>query len=82
MTWRRSSGDSSETSPVEPMISTAAVPWSSWNFNRLRNALKSTLPSRLNGVTMATKDPWILFLLMTYSNRLDCLVSQVSRGRC
>ena len=52
-----SSGESIEVSPVEPMISTAEVPWSSWNFSRVRNAAKSTEPSLLNGVIRATNEP-------------------------
>src|SRR5262245_26135651 len=52
-----SSGASIEVSPVEPMISTADVPCCSWNFSKLRNALKSTEPSLLNGVISATNEP-------------------------
>src|SRR5262249_52428162 len=52
-----SSGESIEVSPVEPMINTAAVLWSSWNFSSVRNAAKSTEPSLLNGVIRATNDP-------------------------
>jgi hypothetical protein len=52
-----SSGASIDVSPVEPMISTAAVPWPSWNFSRVRNAPKSTEPSLLNGVMSATNEP-------------------------
>ena len=52
-----SSGESIEVSPVEPMISTAEVPLSSWNFSRVRNAAKSTEPSLLNGVMRATNEP-------------------------
>ena len=66
-----SSGDSIEVSPVEPMISTAAVPWLSWNFSSVRNAAKSTEPSLLNGVIRATNEP-VSFLF-------DILVSTVER---
>ena len=52
-----SSGDSIEVSPVEPMISTADVPRSSWNLSSVRNAAKSTEPSLLNGVISATNEP-------------------------
>ena len=52
-----SSGESIEVSPVEPMISTAEVPWLSWNFNKVRKAAKSTVPSLLNGVISATNEP-------------------------
>src|SRR4051812_613273 len=56
MSWR-SSRDSRLTSPVEPRISTAAVPCSSWSARLVRNPSKSTVPSRLNGVMTATKEP-------------------------
>ena len=36
MIWRRSSAVSIDTSPVEPMISTARVPCSSWKRKRVR----------------------------------------------
>ena len=52
-----SSGESIEVSPVEPMIRTADVPWSSWNLSSVRNAAKSTEPSLLNGVIRATNEP-------------------------
>ena len=52
-----SSGESIEVSPVEPMISTAEVPLSSWNLSSVRNAAKSTEPSLLNGVIRATNEP-------------------------
>src|ERR1051326_529533 len=55
----RSSGDSIEVSPVEPMISTALVPCCSWKCSRERNAAKSTEPSLLNGVISATNEPVI-----------------------
>src|SRR5262249_38977389 len=48
-------------SAVEPMISTADVPRSSWNFSRVRNAPKSTEPSLLNGVISATNEPVSIF---------------------
>ncbi len=57
-----SSGASIDVSPVEPMISTADVPRSSWNFNKVRNAPKSTEPSLLNGVISATNEPVSIFL--------------------
>src|SRR5215813_7264400 len=57
-----SSGASIEVSPVEPMINTADVPCSSWNFSKLRNAPKSTEPSLLNGVISATNEPVNIFL--------------------
>jgi hypothetical protein len=59
-----SSGASIEVSPVEPMISTARVPWSSWNLSSVRYAPKSTAPSLLNGVMSATKEPSICILAM------------------
>src|SRR5215510_16482458 len=52
-----SSSASIEVSPVEPMINTADVSCSSWNFSKLRNAPKSTEPSVLNGVISATNVP-------------------------
>ena len=64
-----SSGESIEVSPVEPMISTAEVPWSSWNFSRVRNAAKSTEPSLLNGVMSATNEPVIFCLGMPFNLR-------------
>ena len=57
-----SSGASIDVSPVEPMISTADVPRSSWNFNKVRNAPKSTEPSLLNGVISATNEPVSILL--------------------
>src|SRR5215831_1244506 len=62
-----SSGASIDVSPVEPMISTADVPRSSWNFNKVRNAPKSTEPSLLNGVISATNEPVSIFLDITVS---------------
>src|SRR5262249_23483155 len=62
-----SSGVSIDVSPVEPMISTADVPRSSWNFNKVRNAPKSTEPSLLNGVISATNEPVSIFLDITVS---------------
>src|SRR5919204_2445514 len=56
-----SSGASIDVSPVEPMISTADVPCSSWNFSKLRNAPKSTEPSLLKGVISATNEPVSIF---------------------
>src|SRR5262245_18295461 len=56
-----SSGASIDVSPVEPMISTADVPRSSWNFSRVRNAPKSTEPSLLNGVISATNETESIF---------------------
>src|SRR6266540_1864752 len=57
-----SSGESIDVSPVEPMISTAEVPCSSWNFSKVWNAPKSTEPSLLNGVMSATNEPVSIFL--------------------
>src|SRR3972149_4545891 len=54
---RRSSGVSIVGSPVEPMKSSAAVPWSSGKRRSVRNAPKSTEPAALNGVTSATNEP-------------------------
>ncbi len=68
-----SSGDSMEVSPVEPMISTAAVPWRSWKRSRDRNAAKSTEPSLLNGVISATNEPVIFCLGMRFSGALYSL---------
>src|SRR5262249_14015313 len=62
-----SSGASIDRSPVEPMISTAEVPRSSWNFSKVRNAPKSTEPSLLNGVISATNEPVSSFLDITVS---------------
>src|SRR5215471_5674664 len=62
-----SSGASIDVSPVEPMISTADVPRSSWNFNKVRNAPKSTEPSLLNGVISATNEPVSILLDITVS---------------
>src|SRR5262245_55338878 len=62
-----SSGASIDVSPVEPMISTAEVPRSSWNFSKVRNAPKSTEPSLLNGVISATNEPVSIFLDITVS---------------
>src|SRR5262245_55814836 len=62
-----SSGASIDVSPVEPMISTADVPRSSWNFSKVRNAPKSTEPSLLNGVISATNEPASIFLDITVS---------------
>src|SRR5215470_11044423 len=62
-----SSGASIEVSPVDPMISTADVPRSSWNFSKVRNAPKSTEPSLLNGVISATNEPVSIFLDITVS---------------
>jgi len=56
------SGASIEVSPVEPMMSTADVPLSSWNLRSERNATKSTDPSLLKGVMRATNDPVSSFL--------------------
>src|SRR5262245_18325067 len=63
-----SSGDSIEVSPVEPMISTAEVPLSSWNLSRVRKAAKSTEPSLLNGVISATNEPVKSFCDILCSN--------------
>ncbi len=63
-----SSGESIEVSPVEPMIRTAEVPLSSWNFSSVRNAAKSTEPSLLNGVMRATNEPVSSFLDILVSN--------------
>jgi hypothetical protein len=49
------------------MISTADVPRSSWNFNKVRNAPKSTEPSLLNGVISATNEPVSILLDITVS---------------
>src|SRR5512134_1678190 len=57
-------GESIEVSPVEPMMRTAHVPWSSWNLSNVRNAPKSIEPSLLNGVISATNEPSILILAM------------------
>ena len=65
-----SSGDSIEVSPVEPMISTADVPWSSWNFSSVRNAAKSTEPSLLNGVIRATNEP-VSILAATFRSPIE-----------
>src|SRR6516165_367749 len=62
-----SSGASIDVSPVEPIISTAEVPRSSWNFSKVRNAPKSTEPSLLNGVISATNEPVSIFLDITVS---------------
>src|SRR5215831_19557636 len=62
-----SSDASIDVSPVEPMISTADVPRSSWNFSKVRNAPKSTEPSLLNGVISATNEPASIFLDITVS---------------
>ena len=40
-----SSGESIDVSPVEPMISTAALPCCSWKPSSVRKAPKSTVPS-------------------------------------
>ena len=61
-TCLRSSGESIVGSPVEPMKSTALVPWSSWKRRSVRKASKSTEPSWLKGVINATNDPSILSL--------------------
>ena len=63
-----SSGESIEVSPVEPMIRTAEVPLSSWNFSSVRKAAKSTEPSLLNGVMRATNEPVSSFLDILVSN--------------
>src|SRR5215813_3132450 len=62
-----SSGASIDVSPVEPIISTADVPRSSWNFSKVRNAPKSAEPSLLNGVISATNEPASIFLDITVS---------------
>src|SRR5262249_10758470 len=62
-----SSGASIDVSPVEPMMRTAEVPRSSWNFSKVRNAPKSTAPSLLNGVISATNEPVSIFLDITVS---------------
>src|SRR3954466_7937272 len=67
-----SSGDSIEDSPVDPMIRTAEVPLSAWNFRRLRKAAKSTEPSLLNGVIRATNEPVSFFdILISMGAGLD-----------
>src|SRR5215468_364433 len=75
-----SSGASIDVSPVEPMISTADVPRSSWNFNKVRNAPKSTEPSLLNGVISATNEPVSILLdipvsIFATSNPIDRFVA-------
>jgi len=61
-------------------MSTAAVPLSVLELQQAAKALKSTLPSRLNGVTIATKDPWIFILLMNHST-CGRTARQKSQGR-
>ena len=56
---------------------TAAVPWSSWNFSRVRNAPKSTEPSLLNGVMSATNEPVSSLVDIPTSN---CRCQPVIRG--
>ena len=54
-----SSLESIETSPVDPIINKALVPFDVWKSIKVRNPSKSTAPSRLNGVINATNEPSI-----------------------
>src|SRR6478672_12409666 len=76
-----SSGASIEVSPVEPMINTADVPCSSWNFSKLRNAPKSTEPSLLKGVISATNEPVNTFFDIAISMPQIAAVHSVDRFR-
>src|SRR5918995_3138848 len=78
-----SSGASIEVSPVEPMISTAAVPWVSWNLSSVRNAAKSTESSLLNGVISATNEPvsFLFGILVSIVESLDDPYRDASSGR-
>ena len=67
MTFFFSSGDSSEVSPVDPMIRTAEVALSSWNLSNVRKAAKSTEPSLLKGVMRATNEPVSFLSAMSVS---------------
>src|SRR5882757_4979261 len=75
-----SSGDSIEDSPVDPMIRIAEVPLSAWNFSRVRNAAKSTEPSRLNGVIRATNEPVSFLFLPDISVSIFATFQQFSTG--
>src|SRR5712671_2249267 len=76
-----SSGDSMEVSPVDPMISTADVRFSSWNLSSVRKAAKSTVPSLLNGVMRATNEP-VSFLDIDVSNSKSPIQSLQFKVAC
>ncbi len=50
-------GESMDTSPVEPIIKMAFVPFDAWKSISVRKPSKSTVPSLLKGVINATNDP-------------------------
>src|SRR5205823_9805750 len=54
---RRSSSSRTVGSPVEPITSSALVPFSAWKLTICSNTSKLTVSSSLNGVAMATQDP-------------------------